>query len=321
MQTLLDTCNTYLSYCEKNKNLADYTLKAYGLDLAQFAAYFGEEHIFEEICKHRLRQFHQFLNDKEYAPATIKRKLNCIQSMFRWLERDDAIAINPFNSIKIEIKSPKKLPKNIPSDLITHIIKTAKLSLGLKMTEQYAIQKIAELITSKRSLNKLTTLLAIELMLCSGMRVGELVKLNLYDINIQQQKIKVMGKGSRERFVFIPDEELATLLQAYKQQRYIVQPSHQGFLVNSRGEPASTQFIRKLIKQITHQAGIELKITPHMFRHSAACELLESDVDIRFVQRLLGHHSISTTELYTHVQDNTLKEKITKANVRRKLMS
>lgn len=321
MQTLLTTCENYLSYCEKNKNLAAYSLKAYTLDLQQFTEYLGKDREIQSICKYTLRHFHQFLTGKEYAPATIKRKLNCIQSMFRWLERDDVLTINPFNSLKIEIKSPKKLPRNIPSSQISEILRSAKRTMGMQHIDSYSTEEIQSLITSKRSLNNLTTLLAIELMLCTGMRVGELVKLSLFDINIPQHKIKVMGKGSRERFVFIPDDDLGELLKVYTQLRNIVQPSHNNLLVNSRGEPASTQFIRKLIKNISKQTNIEQKITPHMFRHSAACELLESDVDIRFVQRLLGHHSISTTELYTHVQDNTLKEKITKANVRRKLMT
>lgn len=318
MLKLRKTCDEYLTYCLKNKNLSNHTLKAYSLDLNQLVGYFGEEKNIEEIGKYLLREYHQFLTDKKYAPATIKRKLCCAQSMFGWLEKDDAIGINPFNKLSIEIKSPKKLPKNIPINEISALLQTAKCELGLSKTSNYSNNYLTTVVTSKKDLNKLTTLISIELMLCTGMRVGELVKLSVLDVDILQRKIKVMGKGSRERFVFIPDVELGQLIAFYILIRTITVPTNDNLLVNSRGQAASTQFIRKLIHNISKKTNIERKITPHMFRHSAACELLEADVDIRFVQRLLGHHSISTTELYTHVQDNTLKEKISNANVRRR---
>ncbi|MGL1957106.1 MAG: tyrosine-type recombinase/integrase [Colwellia sp.] len=320
MHKLRETCDKYLTYCSKNKNLANYTLKAYTLDLNQLVEYFSEDKIIEEIDKYLLREFHQFLTDKEYAPATIKRKLCCVQSMFRWLEIDDVIDINPFHKLSIRIKAPKKLPRNIPFNEISDLINTAKNELGLNKKGTYCSENITDVITSKKSLNRLTALISIELMLCTGIRVGELVKIAIGDIEIYQRKIKVMGKGSRERFVFIPDDDLSLLIKSYIQLRIITEPLTDNLLVNSRGQTASTQFIRKLIKDVSTKSQVEQKITPHMFRHSAACELLEADVDIRFVQRLLGHHSISTTELYTHVQDNTLKEKISRANVRSRFM-
>lgn len=317
MNFLNNLCAEYLLYCNKTKNLSDYTLKAYRIDLAQFQAYVGDEELIDSIDKVKIRQFHHFLSDKGYTPATIKRKLACIKSMFRWLELDDVVDINPFNKVKIDIKSPKKLPKNIPSRTIRKIILEAKKQIGLVKQSQYTSTEITSKIVSGKGLNKLTTLVSLELLLCTGLRVAELVGIDINDISLRERKIRVMGKGARERYVFIPDIELCELLKAYIELRFVTSPDNSSFLVNSRGKPASTQFIRKLIRIVSESADVKDKITPHMFRHSAACELLEAGVDIRFVQRLLGHHSISTTELYTFVSDNALKQKISKANVRR----
>jgi len=236
------------------------------------------------------------------------------------MELDDLIDISPFNKIRIVIKSPKKLPKNIPPRKMKKIIQTSRKELGLHKCTKYISSEISASIKTKKHLNKLTTLISLELMLYTGLRVAELVNININDIDTRERKIKIMGKGSRERYVFIPDIDSCELIKSYTYSRQITNPKTDFFLLNSRGRPASTQFIRKLVRLISESAGIKEKITPHMFRHSAACELIESGVDIRFVQRLLGHNSISTTELYTHVTDNILKQRISKANIRSRFM-
>ena len=164
-------------------------------------------------------------------------------------------------------------------------------------------------------MNKLTCLLAVELFFSTGMRVSELVNVKINHIFLSEKKIKILGKGQRERFVFLPNKELTDLVSSYLSLREITKPTHNLLLINSRGKEASPHFIRKLIRQMSSLAKID-KITPHMYRHSAACQLLESGVDIRFVQRLLGHQSILTTQLYTHVNDSVLQKKIAKANTR-----
>ncbi len=316
MTKLNTLCSDYFVYCTKNKNLSSYTLKAYKIDLVQFQTCLGRSTSIYKIDKGKIREFHNFLSDKDYMPATIKRKLSCIKAMFRWLELDDVIDINPFNKTRIEIKSPKKLPKNIPSRSIRKIILAARKELGMPGSILYIASDICALIKTGKCLNKLTTLVSLELLFCTGLRVAELVSIKINDIDTRERKIKIMGKGSRERYVFIPDYDLCELIKAYLLSRSIAEAKTENFLINSRGQSASTQFIRKCIRIISELSGQKERITPHMFRHSAACELLEAGVDIRFVQRLLGHHSISTTEIYTHVSDKTLKQKISKANVR-----
>ncbi len=320
MNTIHQVSANYLETCANNKNLSKHTLKAYRIDFEQFQSCIGMTLDISLIDKSHILKFHNYLLNLELAPASIKRKLVSLKAMFKWLELEEVILVSPFNKIRANIKLPRALPKNVPASKLNNLIKKIKAELGINRNEDYNAIEISRLITTKKTLNKLTTLISIELMLCTGMRVGELASIELNSIDISERKIKLFGKGSRERFVYLPDAESCQLIKAYLQARLIVDPTSHNFLVNSRGQPASTQFLRKILRELAHRSAIELHVTPHMLRHSAACELIESGLDIRFVQRLLGHSSISTTEIYTHVSDTLLKKKITQAKVRKRVI-
>ena len=310
----------YINVCKNNKKLSSHTIKAYQIDLCQFESCIGNLKSVSEIRKYDIVQFHDWLSGMELAPSSIKRKLACVKAMFRWLEIEEVITENPFNKVRASIKLPRRLPRNANASDISKIITQTQLKLGMEGNKSYSSTCIRNLIINKKSLNKLTTILSTELMLCTGMRVSELVNMNIPSINVAERKIKLLGKGSRERFVYLTDAKTCDLMDAYIKAREITEPDTDKLLVNSRGQSASTQFIRKLIKEAAISAQAGAHITPHMLRHSAACELLESGLDIRFVQRLLGHSSISTTEIYTHVSDTLLKEKVSNANVRSRVM-
>lgn len=320
MNSIHSICTNYLKICSDNKNLSRHTLKAYKIDFNQFQNCIGMQTEITSIDKKDIIKFHDYLVALTLAPASIKRKLVSLKAMFRWLELEEIILINPFNKTRTNVKLARVLPRNVPTSKLQKLIKRAKSELGLKHYDLYCDKEIVNLITTKKQLNKLTTLIAIELMLCTGMRVCELSSIALDSIDITSRKIKLFGKGSRERFVYLPDIETCLLVKSYIQARSITVPTTSNFLVNSRGQPASTQFIRKLLREVAQESSIEMHVTPHMLRHSAACELIESGVDIRFVQRLLGHSSISTTEIYTHVSDTLLRDRISQANVRERVM-
>lgn len=321
MNTLGSICSHYLQICSKNKNLSRHTLKAYNIDMAQFMSCIGKQHPINNITKVELQSFHDHLIEESLSPSSIKRKLACIRAMFKWLELEEMIEINPFHKFRASIKSARRLPKNVPANELNAMIMQAKAELGLTKRQSYRFSRISRLVTRKKSLNKLTTLVSIELMLSTGIRVGELSGITINCVDIYDRKIKIFGKGARERYVFLPDQEVCDLVESYLKLRHITEPDTEVLLVNSRGKPASTQFLRKLIKDNAKNAFTKQKVTPHMLRHSAACELLESGLDIRFVQRLLGHSSISTTEIYTHVNDKQLKDKVSQANVRGRVRS
>jgi len=151
------------------------------------------------------------------------------------------------------------------------------------------------------------------------MRVGELTTLRLVDFSTDCSEVRVFGKGSRERTVFIGNAKLQSDLKAYIGERARAGLDSNRFLLNQRGKPLTPQCLRGRLRRLSRRLDITPHITPHRFRHTAATLLLEEGVDIRFVQRLLGHSSISTTEIYTHVSDSSLKSAIDRADPMGKL--
>jgi site-specific recombinase XerD len=313
---LKDICCQFVTFCEATRKLSGHTIRAYKKDLEIFCGYVGEHTKIGTIDRKVLKTFVNQLCETPASMSSNKRRIACVKAMFRWMELEDHILVNPFHKIEIKLKIPRKLPRNIPNSELSIMIKKARSELGLEATQHYNEAVLSPLINAKRDLNKLTTIVVLELLISTGIRVGELVSINEEQIYWHEGRIRILGKGQRERYVFLPDSELIELIRSYLSIKSVTNPEGTTMLVNSRGKPASTQFIRKLIKTLSKKTTINRNITPHMYRHSAACQLLEADVDIRFVQRLLGHHSISTTEIYTHVNDRVLQDKITRAGVR-----
>ncbi|CAM4042572.1 tyrosine-type recombinase/integrase [Pseudoalteromonas byunsanensis] len=309
-----ESCDQFLTYCKTNKQLSAHTIKAYRQDLATFQSLVREQPV-NEFDKKQLQNYLHKLQQTALSVRTIKRRIACLKAMFRWLEREELIHINPFHKADISIKVPTQLPRNIPKSSLRKMLRTARANLRIAKDDSYSVATLNPLVTTAKHLNQLTALLVIELLFATGIRVSELVSIDIKHVLLSERKIKIFGKGQRERFVFIPSQEVVELIKAYLTFRNITSANHTLLLTNSRGKAASAHFIRKLIRETSKTAKVE-KITPHMYRHSAACQLLESGVDIRFVQRLLGHQSILTTQLYTHVNDNALQKQITKANTR-----
>ena len=323
---LKDICCHFIKFCQLTRKLSEHTIRAYRKDLDIFCETIGPQTPIAQINHKLIKQYIEILCHSDASMSSNKRRIACVKAMYRWMELEDHISINPFNKIAIKLKLPRRLPRNIPNHELTILIKKARQELGLSNQQNYTKSSLGPLIVRKRDLNKLTTVVILELLISTGIRVGELVAIKEQHIFWQEGRVRILGKGQRERYVFIPDEQINQLLQSYLQLKSITtsdktqSDDSATLLVNSRGQSASTQFIRKLIKNLVQKTTINRNITPHMYRHSAACQLLQADVDIRFVQRLLGHHSISTTEIYTHVNDNVLQEKITKASVRDNLL-
>jgi len=316
---LAESCREYLSNCQINKRLSPHSMRAYERDLSHICEFFGAAKPVETIDRDELKKLITWLNQSDLSQASIKRRVACLKAMFRWMELEDIIETNPFHKLELKVKLPHRLPRNIPRQELVVLLLNAKHAAGLPLKSRYSQKLITDTVQRKSQLNALTTLVALELMIATGIRVGELVSIELEQIFWSEGKIRILGKGHHERYVFMPDQELITLVKSYQHLRQLAHPDHRFLLINSRGKPANTQFIRKLIRNLADKTDVSRHVTPHMFRHSAACELLESGVDIRFVQRLLGHYSISTTELYTHVTDNALQEEICRADVRRKI--
>ena len=294
-----DAATAFIRHCQSIRKLSPHTVRAYELDLGRFCQFLGRRGTVGGCDKSVIHDYVRHLFDvRALKEASVKRHLATLRSFFRWLEEDDQEIEDPFRGARIRIRMPKRLPR---------VIARADLR-RLLLHEQ------------PHTFADLTGYVATELLFATGMRVSELAGLLDGAVDVDDGTITIIGKGNRQRRVFVPDE-LKSLLRDYRTARDRAASGADTFLVNTRGEAASPQMIRRLVRLHGERSEVRDRITPHMFRHSVATYLLEEGVDIRYVQRLLGHRSISTTEIYTHVADNALKVKVTEKHPRRGIVA
>lgn len=286
MNDLQTHTSNYLKYCRCQKRLETKTLKAYRIDLNQFSVQIGNMDIGDVtpcILENYISGLHQ-----QYKPKTVKRKIASIKAFFRYLEYKDIINQNPFNKIQVKFREPVILPKTIP-------LNTVEILLSV-IYKQYSDAK-----TDYQRRNALRDAAVIELLFATGIRISELCSLKTNDINLYDGTVLIYGKGSKERKLQIGNDDVLHILGKYKNSYLTEIQNANHFFVNQAGRPLSDQSVRRAIMKYTSLAAIELHITPHMFRHTFATSLLEADVDIRYIQEMLGHSSINITEVYTHV--------------------
>lgn len=292
MNNLQTHIDEYLNYCETQKRLDAKTLKAYKIDLTQFISEIVTENIVD-ITPTMLETFIANLHTK-HKPKTVKRKIASVKALFHYFEYRDLIEKNPFNKIQIKFREATTLPKIIPLNYIEVILSTIydyKGSAKTKFQQRNALRDVA----------------VIELLFATGMRISELCSLGINDINLDNGTILIFGKGSKERMLQIGNAEVINILKEYHAD-FLHECENCGyFFANRSGNPLSDQTVRRMINKYTELASINLHITPHMFRHTFATSLLDADVDIRYIQEMLGHSSINITEIYTHVA--TAKQK------------
>lgn len=283
LQTLI---KNYLAYCNDQKRLDSKTLKAYRIDLRQFSEQISCTDV-SDITPYVLENYIADLHQK-YKPKTVKRKIASIKALFHYLEYKEILLWNPFNKIQIKFREPIILPKTIPLHTIEIFLSTIyKQRTSAKTTYQ---QK-----------NALRDAAVIELLFATGIRISELCSLGINDINLYDGTIRIYGKGSKERIVQLGYNDVIQILAEYKDNYFPEMQNCGHFFTNQNGNKLSDQSVRRMINKYTSLSSIEQHITPHMFRHTFATSLLEADVDIRYIQEMLGHSSINVTEIYTHV--------------------
>lgn len=292
MNTFNDYIADYLDYCRYRKRLDTKTLKAYQIDLRQYASYSSD--IPRCFAKDTVDQFITNLH-KQYKPKTVKRKIASLKAFFHYMEYKDLLEENPFSKLEIRFREAKLLPKTIPFHSIQIFLSTMYSQKALATTEHQLRCCIRDIAV-------------IELLFATGMRISELCSLKATDIDLQSNNVLIYGKGAKERILQIGNPEVLSALVTYQStfEKDIAVCGY--FFVNRLQHKLSDQSVRFMINHYAKLAGIEQHITPHMFRHSFATLLLEQDVDIRYIQKMLGHSSISTTEIYTHVSSAKQKD-------------
>ncbi len=282
MQTLSSLIAHYLETGEYEKQLSPDTIKAYRIDLYQFA------HFTEGMWadKDTLNQYIKYLN-QHFAPRSVKRKLASVRAFYHEMELTGKLNENPFDKLHIRIHSPQQLPRIIPEQIVQTLLQSAY--------DAYA----------QGGREVLRDIVVLELLFSTGLRVSELCTLSQDTVLLSDGKLRlsVKGKGRKERIIQITTPELLQLMQKYY-NAFSEEIQEQGvILFNHRGRPLAPQSVRRIINKYLNRIGASDHVTPHMFRHTFATSLLEAGMDIRYIQSLLGHSSISTTQIYTHVTD------------------
>ncbi|UAY53230.1 tyrosine-type recombinase/integrase [Ferruginibacter albus] len=299
MNNLQSASKDFLNYCQFEKGLNAKTIKAYKIDLNQLISFCTSKNYtigLNCITKMELRSFLESISSLK--PKTIKRKIATIKSLFNFLEFDDKILSNPFRKMKIRIKEPRTLPKVMNIVEIKSILKTVYTKLEyIKNRNSYSY------------LEAIRNIVLVEMLFATGARVSEIADLKTNNINLSNGSVLIKGKGNKERMVQVCNKETLHILKLYAQlKKQNLLKGNDYFLVNRLGNKISDQSIRNVIKNISKESGLLKNVTPHIFRHSFATLLLEKDVDIKYIQLLLGHSSIMTTQIYTHVNQQKQRQ-------------
>jgi integrase/recombinase XerD len=307
MQILKDSVQVFLNHCEFERNFSVHTLKAYRLDLAQFARFMVQRGNLSAVAqadraliRHYTRTLHH------YKPRTQRRKLAAVKSLFAFLEREGVVESNPAGNLRLDIRLGRILPRTVSLSTLQTLFR-----------ELYA-NRDRRVRQSRCSKLAIRDIALFELMFSSGMRVSEISNLRVGTVDLERRAILVRGKGDKERLIPICDIELHSALVAHIHLQGVSPDANAFFFTNRFGRRLSEQSIRMALKRHTRAANLE-KITPHVFRHTVATMLLEQGVDLRFIQTFLGHSSIVTTTIYAHVNDKSQRAVLTDRHPRRLL--
>lgn len=298
MEKLIDNFIIYLTF---QKNYSINTVDSYKRDLEQFTDFLKSSGGTKNIKKidHKLaRSFIVFLENKyKNSHRSINRKVSTLRSFYRYLQYSGIIQHNPFKKVSMA-KFKRKLPDYLLEKELHMLLSFDFTSYDLGLRDQ----AITELLFS------------------TGIRVSEIASLKTSDLNLSKNEILILGKGNKERIVIIGNKAKKIVKHYISQLRPTLlgksnkRTSH--VFLNYKGTPLTTRSIQRSIKNLALKCGIEKEVTPHMLRHTFATELLNGGADLRAVQELLGHSDLSTTQIYTHVSKEKLKEVFKKTHPR-----
>jgi integrase/recombinase XerC len=297
----------FLDYLKLEKHFSDYTVKSYGADLIQFGQFLGGEigrapgapetpkMPLEEIDRKQLqcepltvREFLAYLYGQNYTKSTTARKLATLRSFYKFLIRRGLLTTNPLTTIRTP-KQDKRLPKCLDLEQVQKLLDAPG---------------DADILSARDKA-------MLEVLYSSGIRVSELVELTMADMDLQEGILRVRGKGRKDRLTPIGSQAIKAMQRYFemRQQDTRIQPTHsQRAFLNKHGEPLSTRSVRRKLDKYLLAAGLDPGISPHTLRHSFATHLLNNGADLRSVQELLGHQSLSTTQIYTHLSTSRMKE-------------
>lgn len=311
----------FLSYLSDERNFSPYTARCYGLDLGQYAAYLkGAFKVSASAAdeaaatrspspsatntiaslmlgadQDRIRGYLAHMAKQEYSAATMARKIATLRSFHKWLERTGIVSSNPMTVIRTP-RQPRRLPKAITVDQVEALLRAPESDDTLGARDRAIL----------------------ETMYSTGVRVSEVVALNAGDFSATERQLRIRGKGRRERIVPLGQQAMdavAGYVQRLEADRGVLAPDSPLF-VNKHGTRLSSRSVRRKVAKYLKIAGLDPDISPHTIRHSFATHLLDNGADLRSVQELLGHQSLSSTQVYTHLTTGRMREAYDRAHPR-----
>ena len=290
--------NKYIEYLKVIKKYSDYTTINYRNDLEDLELFLNKNNkSLLEINEEIVSLYLSYLYSREFNRNSISRKLSSIRSFYNYLLNEDIIKINYFN----EVSNPKK------NNSLPHFIQNEDL------------EKMFKIPNKKTPLGQ-RNLLIIEMLYATGVRVSELVNIKVKDIDKYNHIIKILGKGSKERIV-IYGSFCSDILELYLndgRKQLLNNKDSEYLFINKFGNKLSDRYIREILKDIITKASLEVHVSPHMLRHTFATDMLSSGADLVSVKELLGHESLNTTSIYTHITDEQVRKVYENAHPRAK---
>ena len=295
MQEVFDK---YIDYLKVGKNASLYTIRTYQSALIGNNIRGSQKGFFpflvmkkidslDKVTKHTIREYIMYLVDRKVAKSSITCKLSAVRSFYNYLQKEELLKENPLDKISSP-KQDKKLPSYLTVDEVNKFLAAPDISTPTGQRD-HAI---------------------LELLYASGLRVSELAHLTRSQIDMDTREIRIIGKGSKERLVLMgkPAREAITVYLQEGRHQLLGKKKTDAVFINRYGKPLIERRIQKIVKQYARQGGIKKRVHPHTIRHTFATHLLDGGADLRVVQELLGHASLTTTQIYTHVSKTQAKK-------------
>ncbi len=290
--TLDEAIAQFLFTCAVERKLSVNTIQAYDSDLTQFSIFACTGEIEDAISLGNLKRYlAEMLEVKKLSVSTVRRRIACLRAFSHFLSEQHGTE-SAFERWSPKLKRPKRLPRSLSFSELKQLVDPGECPSHADSDTTFCILLLS----------------------ATGLRVSELCGIRLCDIATNGEAIHILGKGLKDRIVYVSNEVLGSELANRKRQLLLHHSVESYLLRNSIGHPMRPQTLRRRLHQLRKTRELSRNVTPHMLRHTAATLLIENGTDIRFVQRLLGHASIATTEIYTHVSDLALKNAVCSAN-------
>ena len=285
----------YLEYLKIEKNYSDHTITSYRNSITIYRDYLEKELLdYDKVVYKDIRPFFNYLNTLKYSSSTISNITTSIRSFYKYLMLNNKIKYNPFSLVSAP-KKEKKIPKFLYYNELDVLFNTPDIKTPLGIRDR----------------------LILELLYATGMRNSELVNVKIKDIDLINKQIKIMGKGSKERYVFFGDYALEYLnLYLNDARNKLIKCKTDNLLINNKGTSLEDRGLRVIINDLIEKSALDIKISPHTLRHTFATHLLDNGCDILTVEELLGHSSLKATQIYTHITDEKLKSTYLHCNPR-----